>query len=1669
MPAINTNARELELKNAVAGGLLSSPTSRPPATYLPKFVPSSSISEGKCNVTSDYNTHGNLHRKVSKGKSKGVIDSHGGGGEDAFIHRRRSSKRSSIGSLSSGQSGLGPAKGASALSALFAIQKQQQQKQQPHWQESTVPITSNPSASSGSTHEGGIATTELNKYVQRPDIRPYYQTLGNMSGFISSSRSMSYSGTPSSGAASRATQSGLTEPALGAAAGVADTSSKLLRTDQGQGMNYQAPNFYGLKKSHSVGKSHRKASTALSTRFRKLRQRRSSRDSVGSNHSQTSQTGMTSGESDTETATIAMTTKGHGAVGPIPEEDFQGSRATGLTGSGFTRKLAASLPSSSSISKLNQSLQQLSPQQQQQRMDPTLPPPPPIKTTSSQSRENPVVSIPAYAIPYGFGSMGSAPLSVITKSGNNVSSTGVGVGSGARSGPGSSITVGAPGTSEPGKEASSTTRFKEMIKRNVGLSPSTPPSATTPIHSTSAAAAAAAGGGGGSAAPDPMSSAVTNPSSTSTSRSSTQPWSAIGELLTGDESPSTSLFSVSRLTGRRKRTNKQEQMPADDDRGEATISERVTDNEDDEQCDDGSEEDDDDLIPLSTLRRNPHGHSFRDFLPHFHRHRHHYHLHRGSNCAEKDEQLNRKDADKAKKHRSRHGLTLAKKRPQQQKQPSQALVEARRLNQDTNVLLTELEPLPADFSKAFSALVTAASVVTSAAIASAPTPVSVSTRSVVASIPQSSTHTPTLPSISSTAIAPTTPAAPVTAALLSFSTTPTTMSSASSTGTGTVTTKAPATAAVTTATTNSAVVKQPSLQQAPMMASILPSPATMAFTSALNSPSRGSSPAFFVPQPSSVPPLPSPSLSAPTGTSSNMGLIIGSGMGMSIGLTSPLGRSRTMRSTATAATTATVATAATTAVDGHRGSSIASQSSAMAHAAATAFSAAMDATPLTPRSFLFKSYQNSKFQCHYLFRVRPLGSEEQSKSKAQTSLDMNKQRTEGRIEYGRLPVELEQACSQYFREADVTYRLIESRTKEWKEERRTMMKNREDEFFQVREASQEMIKEWVKLEDTVSKAQEQQQKDDQDERKEGVGGEEDSNSNSVDQVVRPSSGAMEAETIAMQETNEEERHLKDLNALQSNELDRMQDASSLGIQENQRVCGSDNGVHTDGDEDGGQWDREKSFIETDADVTPTAQRSVDMEDSRELFPATGSHVIATAMINTSTTTVTTPTPLLTSPSKTVRRENSDTLPVIPVIGLGSSIDSSGSRSNSIKTSNPSVLSSVDSCSSSHLSEPMAIHRELRDKSQDAASTISLMQDEQERLEQEIRLIDDAYWQQIERDHCEEFKQQIYGLEMYLKELSKWVEYEEFDEASQVEVVNDSRDTALFSLVNGDKTNVMWLESPSIKQKEEFLNWIALSIIDDEESDQDTEENGIRNKDRISDLDHPASWLQQDSDHFLNKMQVHVSLLESTLRQKRQETQRTMDQVEGALEKLEELDEKLKKMAATMVRTLESRELQTALQPSLTTGLTLAETVECKIRDVNERIVVCARIMGAARLNLNRLRYEIELEQRSIRHFRQYKIAIAIVSLAILGFVWVLSHRHRRRAAAIAHMVPMPLPMSFISPLQESASTETGPMSEKDKSMHIHPVQQGPSPSDLLEKCLSPRSQQCQLSLEQHDQ
>lgn len=299
-------------------------------------------------------------------------------------------------------------------------------------------------------------------------------------------------------------------------------------------------------------------------------------------------------------------------------------------------------------------------------LDPTLPPLPPIRTNSSLSisKDSPTsgASTPTavnvtYSIPFGYGGMGVAPLSVVTKSsgvGPSLSSGSVG---------GQSTGASTPPTGESQRESSSTARFKEMIKRNVGLS--TPTTATSNVllgpggMTASTNSSPIVGGTGSLLAPSG------GPKTTSMSTG------AIGDLISGDEQPS--MFSVSRMTGRKKNKTKK---PANEG---------------------GSPLSDEDDMPLSMRDSKLKGQELPPLSRHHHHH-HHHHRHRF--------------IPHLSRHHSRRAQQLYPQllqgqrpggRPDQpiiSKARSQALREAQESNLDPNVLVAELEPLPAKFFEA---------------------------------------------------------------------------------------------------------------------------------------------------------------------------------------------------------------------------------------------------------------------------------------------------------------------------------------------------------------------------------------------------------------------------------------------------------------------------------------------------------------------------------------------------------------------------------------------------------------------------------------------------------------------------------------------------------------------------------------------------------------------------------------------------------------------------------------------------------------------------------------------------------------------------------------------------------------------------------------------------------
>ncbi|KAG0050093.1 hypothetical protein BGZ83_005145 [Gryganskiella cystojenkinii] len=578
--------------------------------------------------------------------------------------------------------------------------------------------------------------------------------------------------------------------------------------------------------------------------------------------------------------------------------------------------------------------------------------------------------------------------------------------------------------------------------------------------------------------------------------------------------------------------------------------------------------------------------------------------------------------------------------------------------------------------------------------------------------------------------------------------------------------------------------------------------------------------------------------------------------------------------------------------------------------------------PLGTKTFLFKSYHHSRFQGHYIFRI--LGD---------------------KVQYCKLPVVVEQACSQYFREADVTYRSLEAKTKEWREEKKRANAQREQEF---REAQASQL--WI----TPPKA------------------------STIPRLPQPGSH-LEPEQKTISETG-------------PGVVKSRSDILSL---------------------------KDVDTVPNSLDESASAQPTEVLIEDEYMFP----------------------------PGYGYERSNSDPIGLLSE-GLRRELEAIvNAKAAAAGEGAAKVMSSVgsvngdgyDDDSSLLPNEPLR-HRpsfsSLTYNTVDEAELVVLQQEEerwvrfkeQQQLERIQRAYDHAHWLEVEQEHYKASRAALYGLELYLYEVLKiaQVEYETFDLLTEVEIRNSNKDSTLLTIVNGDKTNIMSLESPSLKQKYEFLNWVAVCLMDHGEflEPDPTQCASIKKqRARLDDAEHrhPLSSERQDDydmdryskrvsgsktpllletpfrdtasdDSLLEVTTVKLALMKVGIRAKREQVALKVKEIENTLDQLDNLDDSAKGLMSTMQRATESQEVQTALHPSLTTGLTLAQTVECKIKDVNERIIVCTRIMGAARLNLNRLKYEIELEQRSMKHFRRYKIAIAIVSVLLLCLGYFLYHQ-----------------------------------------------------------------------------
>ncbi|KAF9168541.1 hypothetical protein BGX20_011287 [Mortierella sp. AD010] len=349
---------------------------------------------------------------------------------------------------------------------------------------------------------------------------------------------------------------------------------------------------------------------------------------------------------------------------------------------------------------------------------------------------------------------------------------------------------------------------------------------------------------------------------------------------------------------------------------------------------------------------------------------------------------------------------------------------------------------------------------------------------------------------------------------------------------------------------------------------------------------------------------------------------------------------------------------------------------------------------------------------------------------------------------------------------------------------------------------------------------------------------------------------------------------------------------------------------------------------------------------------------------------------------------------------------------------------------------------------------SSVSEQQHSEQQKQQAIEEANWREKERKFREEFQQATFGLELFLKELVKGSEYEIFDTAANVTISDENRkrtldphmfkvvhldhrdindlhyisnsvflapaDSAVFTIINSDRTNIMCLESPSVKLKGEFLNWIKISTMGHEE----VEDVLIPAPQAKLPTNSSLNFLIANLDSYEEKsegvdliretVELRIKQQADRLQAMRENFKITQKEIERCIHRLDEMNERAKETMTNIARDIDSQEIQLALRPSPATGMTLAATVEKKVIEVQERIMVCQRIMDEASNNLLRLRNEIELEQRSIRLFRQYKIIIAVAATSVVFLAWFLYHS---RANPLGPQPPSPLFPESTNPIE----------------------------------------------------
>ncbi|KAG0347247.1 hypothetical protein BG005_000297, partial [Podila minutissima] len=466
----------------------------------------------------------------------------------------------------------------------------------------------------------------------------------------------------------------------------------------------------------------------------------------------------------------------------------------------------------------------------------------------------------------------------------------------------------------------------------------------------------------------------------------------------------------------------------------------------------------------------------------------------------------------------------------------------------------------------------------------------------------------------------------------------------------------------------------------------------------------------------------------------------------------------------------------------------------------------VEPTPLCSKAFLFKSYQNSRPQGHYLFRI-----------------------VQDRVEYGKLPVSKESCCSQYFRQADVTYRSLEKKYKLSKDAKHKMLVQHQQEWTERRRLSTE--EKFQPLSTTLDKSM-----------------------TVVSLPVPRRTPEMDAPFSAHQApdtTQEASPQPSSVHVLLSGRGDSKALTQDAEIDNRLLAQGSGNAANT-------QEGRSDSDLATERSLTPELSVTPPSEEP------------------------------LTPPSEL-------------------SLTSSPPPELSLTSSPPPDLSltpSPGTTPSPPPSMPMSTldpKRPFVPSKKDPVTKLAILTYEQAWQEAQMQAVDNAYWYRLERDRCLEAAEVLYGLDLYLDEIARHVEYERFEAVEQTRIQNENRDTTLFTIANGDRTNVMWLESPSLKLKNEFMNWLSIALMDRGEpkvacaalADEPCKTHLDTLVESSTKPPTKGELKQRDGNTLIDLTTVQLTLLEKQIAEKRQQICDEMKQIEDALEHLDQLDARAK--------------------------------------------------------------------------------------------------------------------------------------------------------------------------------